>query len=137
MYYTMSAMRSLPFNLVEKSIRSKDFGILSTIAPDGYPHSTGILYAVSQENEVFNLYLLTIKSYKKARNIINNPLVSFVIPFPHHILRFVPASCVQFQGKAEIISFDDKTARMSFSKNKVLRMTLKQAESYGEESIFI
>jgi nitroimidazol reductase NimA-like FMN-containing flavoprotein (pyridoxamine 5'-phosphate oxidase superfamily) len=118
---------------VEEYIRKKDFGILGSISHDGKPHSTGILYGVSPPGEKFYLYILTGKNYKKAKNVAKNPHVSIVIPFPHHILRFIPAPCIQFQAKAEIIPRTDEKARVCFQRNRILRKTLKQA--YENENI--
>jgi nitroimidazol reductase NimA-like FMN-containing flavoprotein (pyridoxamine 5'-phosphate oxidase superfamily) len=128
----MSA-RTLPFELVEDYLRKKDFGILGTVSNDGRPHSTGILYAVSPPGEKFYLYVITGKNYKKTKNILKNPNVSIVIPFPHHILRFVPAPCIQFQAKAEIVERTDEGIRVCFQRNRILRKTLKQA--YEDENI--
>ncbi|MHA2091773.1 MAG: pyridoxamine 5'-phosphate oxidase family protein [Candidatus Kariarchaeaceae archaeon] len=125
------ASRTLAFELVEKHIRKKDFGILGTVS-NSRPHSTGILYAVSPPNQRFLLYIVTGMNYKKAKNIIENPNVSFVIPFPHHILRFVPAPCIQFQAVAEIIETYDREVRLCFQKNRILRMTLKQADALDD-----
>lgn len=115
------------FEFIEKQIRKKTFGIISTIDQKGHSHSTGIVYGVTPSKSKFALYILTDRKYKKVRNIEKNNSVSFVIPFPHHILRFVPASCVQFQGKAEILPYSDKEAQDSFTAGpKIIKMNLKQ-----------
>ena len=117
----------IKFDFVEKQIRKKTFGILSTISPKGRIQSTGILYGVSQPDSKFSLYLMTSKNYKKVENIKNNPNISFLIPFPHYFLRFVPDSCVSFQGKAEIKPPDDPEGKKAFSKKLILKMNLEQA----------
>lgn len=115
------------FEFIEKQIRKKMFGIISTIDQNGRSHSTGIVYGTAPSKSKFALYILTHRNYKKVKNIEENNSVSFVIPFPHHILRFVPASCVQFQGTAEILPFSDKEAQESFNAgSKILKMNLKQ-----------
>lgn len=106
---------SRTFDLIEKYIRKKTFGILSTVSPRGRAHSTGILYGVSPLESKFSLYLITLKEYVKVRNIMSNPYISFVIPFPHHYLRFVPSSCVYFQGIAKIVSFDNPEPQKVFN----------------------
>jgi len=118
---------------VEEYIRKKDFGILGSMSSTGRPHSTGILYAVSPPEQKFVLYIITGKKYRKTKNIIKNPNVSIVIPFPHHILRFIPAPCIQFQAKAEIVARTDEEVRACFQRNRILRKTLKQA--YDNENI--
>jgi len=122
------------FNFVESEIKKKTFGILSTIDQNGHSHSTGILYGVAPSSSKFALYVLTDRNYKKVKNIENNNSVSFVIPFPHHILRFAPSSCIQFQGTAKIIPFNDKEAQKSFKQgSKVLKMNLKQVPKINEK----
>lgn len=111
---------------LKNEIRKKNYGILSTISKDGRPHSTGILYAVS--DEPFHLLLLTDKSSKKARNISRNPNVSFAIPIPRGFLRFIPPSSVQFQGKAEIIPLSEDVKK-AFSMSLVLRQTFSSAKA--------
>ena len=34
-----------PFDYVEKQLRKKNFGILTTVTPEGRPHSVGVVYA--------------------------------------------------------------------------------------------
>ena len=129
------------FEFIEKQIRKRSFGIISTIDKSGLSHSTGIVYAIASPKVQFALYILTHRNYKKVKNIEINDSVSFVIPFPHHILRFVPSSCVQFQGKAEILPFSDKDALESFnSGSKILKMNLKEVtkrNDKGEGVVFI
>ena len=129
------------FEFVEAEIRKKTFGILSTIDQKGKSHSTGIIYAISPPGSKFSLYILTERTYKKVRNIQHNSSVSFVIPFPHHLLRFVPSSCVQFQGTAEILPFEDQETQQSFKTGKkMLTMSLEQAikeDPTGENVVFI
>jgi nitroimidazol reductase NimA-like FMN-containing flavoprotein (pyridoxamine 5'-phosphate oxidase superfamily) len=129
------------FEFIEAEVRKKTFGILSTIDQDGRSHSTGIIYAISPPGSKFSLYILTDRTYKKVKNIQQNSSVSFVIPFPHHLLRFVPSSCVQFQGRAEILPYEDSEAQEAFKiGKKMLAMNLKQAikeDPGGEYTVFI
>lgn len=62
---------------------------------------------------------------KKARNIACNPNVSFTIPLPRRFLTFMPPNCVQFQGTAHIIPFEDEDATAAFNGSLVLRESLK------------
>lgn len=125
-----------PFSFVEAQLRKKNFGVLSTINPRGSLQTTGILYAVSPPGAPFRLYLLTEASYLKARNISRNPEVSFLVPYPHHLLPFVPASCISFSGTADILPMEDPEGREAFTANRMLRMNLAEADSM-EEGIFI
>jgi general stress protein 26 len=126
--------KKLTFEFVENKMRKKTFGILSTIDQKGHSHSTGIIYAVAPPNSKLALYVLTDKNYKKVKNIKSNSSVSFVIPFPHHLLRFVPASCIQFQGTAKILPFDNEVAQESFrSGSKILQMNLNEINNIGTD----
>jgi hypothetical protein len=118
-----------PFAFIEAQLRKKTFGVLSTLSPSGSLQTTGILYAVSPPGAPFRLYLLTEASYLKARNIARNPEVSFLVPYPHHLLPFAPASCISFSGTAEILPMDNPEGREAFGANRMLRMNLEEADS--------
>lgn len=125
------------FSFVEKQIRKKTFGILTTINEDGTPHTTGILYGVSPPSSKFALYCLTSKRYKKVRNIKNNPNISFLIPFPHHYIRIAPSSTVTLDGKADLITLNDSDMRNIFSKKRILRLIIKQTEDKDPLTTFL
>ena len=131
-----SVMAPFPFAYVEKQLRKKSFGILTTVTPQGRPHSVGVVYAVAPPDLPFSLYLISRPVLKKARNIRNNPNVSFVVPFPHYLVRLIPPSCVQFQGKAEPIPFEDPIAIKSFQSSIVLRRSLLHSVELGESIFF-
>jgi hypothetical protein len=73
---------------------------------------------------------------KKAKNIKRNPNVSFVLPFPHHVLSPLPKLYIQFQGKAEIISIDNPEAYRAFQRSIVRRSSMKHSLKLGD-SVFI
>lgn len=126
------------FEYVEKLLRTKNFGILSTITDTSHPHSVGVVYATSpQSAQSFSLYLLSRMTLKKVKNISNNPNVAFVVPFPHYIMRMIPPACIQFSGKAELISFEDTIARRAFQSSIVLRRSIMHNLSLGGENKFI
>lgn len=116
-----NVMAPFSFEYIEKNLRKKTFGILSSVSPEGKPHSVGVVYGVAPPNSPFSLYILSRPVLKKSRNMIKNPNISFVVPFPHYLLRFVPPSCVQFQCIAEQIPIDDP----SFQKFDCLTAKLK------------
>ena len=127
-----------PFEYVEKLLRTKNFGIFSTVTDTGQPHSVGVVYATSPPSaHSFSLYLLSRIKLKKVKNISNNPNVSFVVPFPHYIMRMIPPACIQFSGKAKLISFEDAIARRAFQKSIVLRRSIIHNLSLGGENTFI
>ncbi len=102
------------------------------------PQTTGVLYGVSKPDSPFTLYILTSKNYKKTKNIQNNANISFVIPFPHHILRFVPSSTITINGNAEIISINSTEILDVFSKKRILRLITKEIDPRSDdEYIFI
>ena len=117
------------FSFIEKEVRNKTFGILTTINKDGSPHMTGVLYGVSPKSSEFALYITTSSKYKKTKNIVINPKVSFIIPFPHHFLRFVPSSTVAFNGEAEIVSFENDEILNVFSQKRILNMVTANLNS--------
>lgn len=47
------------FVLVERTLRRQTFGTLSTVADNGRPHATGVVYAVSPRGEPLMLYVTT------------------------------------------------------------------------------
>lgn len=116
------------FSFVEKKVRKKTFGVLTTINRDGTPHTTGILYGVSPPSSKFALFSVTSKKYKKVRNLERNPSISFLIPFPHYYIRFAPASIVTFQGTIDFIPVDDPVLLDIFSKKRILRLVVKQIQ---------
>lgn len=124
------------FSFVEAQLRSKTFGVLCTQSPGGSLQATGILYGVSPPGSRLRLYLVTGRSYLKVRNISRNPEVAFLVPYPHHLLRFAPASCISLQGTAEIVSLDDPEGREAFATGRILRDNLRHADSM-EEAVFI
>ncbi|SRR5215204_1464314 len=124
------------FDYVEKQLRKKNFGILATVTPEGRPHSVGAVYAMAPPDQQFCLYLITRPMLKKARNIRDNPNVSFVVPFPHYLFRSIPPRCIQFQGKAELLPIDDPIVVKAFQSSIVLKRSMEHSLRLGE-SIFI
>ncbi len=85
---------------------------------------------------LFSLYLITRPILKKAKNIRENPNVSFVVPFPHYFFHLIPPSCIQFQGKAEILPSNDPLALKIFQSNRVLKSSLEHTRILGEPIFF-
>ena len=124
------------FSFVEAQLRRKTFGVLSTQSPGGSLQTTGILYGVSPPDSKLRLYLVTERRFLKVRNISRNPEVAFLVPYPHHFLPFVPASCISLQGTGEIVPVDDPEGREAFAAGRILRDNLKQTASM-EGAVFI
>jgi nitroimidazol reductase NimA-like FMN-containing flavoprotein (pyridoxamine 5'-phosphate oxidase superfamily) len=125
------------FNLVEREVRKKTFGVLSVVDFKDRPHATGIIYAVSDPKDDFALYLVTLAKSAKVRYIKRNSNVSFLVTFPHYYLRFIPASTVMFRGIADIISLDDERARTAFAQKRMTRMNLKVDPQIQNDSVVI
>jgi general stress protein 26 len=117
--------KKFDFPFIEKQIRSKTFGILNTINPNNSPQSSGILFGVSKPGDPFCIYLKTFKTFRKTKNIQSNPNVTFVIPVPHHILRFIPSSTIMIKGQAELVSTDSEEVIEAFNEKRILRMILQ------------
>lgn len=126
------------FSFIVREIRKKTFGILNTLNSDGTPHTTGILYGVSKPDTEFALYLLTSKKYKKLRNIQNNPKISFIIPFPHHHLRFVPSGTITLNGIAKLVPLNSRDIIEIFSEKRILKLIIANINfEKNEELVFI
>lgn len=103
----MNASSTVTFDRVVSELRRRDFGVLSTASPDGRPHSTGVVYGVTPRSRPLQLYVMTRRQLRKARNASENPNVSFVVPLTRRLLWFLPPPCIQFQGRAELLERDD------------------------------
>lgn len=102
------------FGTVLKELRRRHFGVLSTVTKDGRSHSAAVFYSVSPSTRPLEVFVMTRTKLKKARNIMNNPNISFVVPLNRRLLSFVPPPCIEFQGQAEIIDWKDETALAAF-----------------------
>lgn len=131
------SIREVPFNKIIKKIRKNKFGFLGTVTPEGRPHVAGVMYALSPPGEKISLYIMTGTDVKKTKNIRKNPNITFAIPFPHYIIRFAPDFCIQFQGKAEILPFNDPKAQDAFNQKRLMRRMLKKISLDTQDEIII
>ena len=127
----------LTFAQVEAAVRSKTFGVLTTIDTKGRPHSTGVLYGVAPPSSPFALFILTLESYVKTRNVRSNPNVSLVVTFPHRILSVVPASCVTFRGPAVVVPVDDHGGMWALDQQRILRDNVTSLRSVDGLAVFL
>ncbi len=130
------AKKEITFEYIEEQVRKKTYGVLTTIDKKGRPHSTGMIYGVSPPASKFSLYMLTGDNYVKTKNVQRNPLVSLVINFPHHWIRFAPDSYVMFRGTAEIVPYDNSDGRWAFQQSRIGRMNLS-TDSGEQKVVFI
>jgi hypothetical protein len=91
-------LRSPDPDRVRKAIDKRSFATLATTSPAGRPHVAGVLYEAVDDT----LYVSTMRSSRKARNIAANPNVAVVVPIRR--LPVGPPSTVQFQTTAEILA---------------------------------
>ncbi len=129
------SIRTLPFDFVEKQIRKKKFCFIGSVDSNGNPHSAGVMYSVSPTLKKFRMYIMTGATVRKTRNIKQNHRVSISIPYSHHLMRFAPDFCIQFQGTAEIVPFSDDGAQEAFRSNMLMKMMLEKISSNPEEHV--
>jgi general stress protein 26 len=72
----------IAFEGVEKALRQRTFGTLSTLTEQGAPHATGVVYAVSARDVPLILYVTTRTTTRKVRNIRTHADIAFVVPVP-------------------------------------------------------
>jgi hypothetical protein len=102
------ASRQVTFELVLSHLRKHHFAVLSTSDADGKPHAAGVNYGVSGQGGDFAIYVMTRKHLLKARNIVQNPDVSLVVPLTRRLLWFLPPPTIQLHGCAEILAWTDE-----------------------------
>lgn len=106
---------------VRRAIRSRSFAMLSSVSAAGFPHAAGVAYVPVDDD----LYVHTMRSSRKARNIAADDRVGVVIPVRK--LPVGPPFTVQFQGRADIVAMDSPTIRPLLDAG-----TLKKITSHGE-----
>lgn len=124
--------RPLTFDRVVRELRQRDFGVLSTVTPEGRPHSVGVVYSVALPGRPFRLYVMTRRRLRKARNLVEKPNVSFVVPLTRRLLWFIPPPCVQFQGRAEVMDRDDPGGVETFRSFAMGRRILSMYEAFAK-----
>lgn len=104
------------FDEIDRAVRRRTFGTLSTMDRRGAPHATAVIYAVSPPDQPLTLFVTTRSTTAKVHHIREHPEVAFVIPVPHRLPVF-PPSAVQFQGLATILEANDTAAIDAFQKS--------------------
>jgi len=85
---------------VRRRIEHRSFAVLATTSPAGFPHAAGVVYDAVDTH----LFVHTLRSSRKARNIVDNPRVAVVVP--DRRLPVGPPFTVQFQATAEVLDMD-------------------------------
>lgn len=86
---------------VRNAVHSRSFATLSTVSSAGFPHAAGVIYVPVGDD----LYVHTMRSSRKARNVAADARIGVVIPVRK--LPVGPPFTVQFQGRAEVLDMDD------------------------------
>lgn len=84
-----------------KAIARRSFCTLATSSATNRPHVAGVLYVADDGV----LYVSTLRTSRKARNVVANPEVFLCIPVRR--LPVGPPSTVQFAATAEVLATDD------------------------------
>lgn len=109
---------------VHRAIEKRAFATLATTSPAGRPHVAGVLFETVDNV----LYVNTLLTSRKARNVLANPHVAVVVPIRR--LPIGPPSTVQFQAGASVLDPDDPQIR-----HLVAGGHLKSITSHGELDI--
>jgi len=83
----------------------RSFATLATTSVRGRSHVAGVLYEIVDDV----MYVSTLRSSRKARNVASNPYVGVVVPIRR--LPVGPPSTVQFQTEATVLGTDDAEIR--------------------------
>jgi hypothetical protein len=86
---------------IRAAIAKRSFATLATTSPAQRPHAAGVLYA----NVDGVLYVSTLRSSRKARNLAANPHVFVSIPV-RRVPFGAPPSTIQFAATAEVLPVD-------------------------------
>lgn len=86
---------------VEKAISTHSFCTVATVSTNLRPHVAGVVY----DSTGTRLYVHTMRSSRKARNIAAHPYVAVTIPVRK--LPVGPPFTITFQGTAEVLDMDD------------------------------
>jgi len=85
---------------VRRAIAANTFATLATTSPQGRPHVAGVIY----DSVAGELWVNTMRSSRKARNVASNRHVAVCIPVRK--LPMGPPYTLQFQATAELVDMD-------------------------------
>ena len=83
------------------AVRRRRFAVLATASATGRAHSAGVLYQLAGGQ----LWVSTLESSRKARNVAANARVALTVPVRR--LPFGPLASVQLQATAAVVPVDD------------------------------
>jgi general stress protein 26 len=90
---------------ITKILARGSFCVLATTSAAGHSHAAGVVFDWADSS----MYIHTMRSSRKARNIADNPHVAIVVPARR--LPVGPPFTVQFQATAAIVSMTDAIIR--------------------------
>jgi Pyridoxamine 5'-phosphate oxidase len=86
---------------ITKVLSRRSFCVLATTSPSGNSHAAGVMFEWADAA----MYVHTMRSSRKARNVTANPSVGIVVPTRR--LPVGPPFNVQFQATATLMPMDD------------------------------
>lgn len=95
----------IPADDVIRVIAKRSFATVATTSPAGWPHVAGVVYDSVVGRTGPELWIHTMRSSRKGRNVAANPRAAVCIPFRR--LPAGPPFTVQFQADAELVAMDD------------------------------
>jgi len=110
-------VHTLDARTVLQTIGKRTFATVATTSPEGWPHAAGVLYAMSGDA----LYVSTLRSSRKARNILTNPKVAVSVPVRRAPVG--PPSNVSFQTTARVLDLDDPELRAAAASGDLKAIT--------------
>lgn len=118
---TDQAPLTLDAEFIREAIAKRSFATLATTSDEGWPHAAGVLYATSGDA----LYVSTMGSSRKARNIRSNPKVAVTVPVRRAPVG--PPSTILFQTTARVLDLEDPGLRSAAASGD-----LKAVTGHGE-----
>ena len=106
---------------IRQLLSKRSFATLATTSPAGRPHAAGVLYELVDDA----IYINTLRSSRKGRNIEANPHVGFGVAVRR--LPVGPPSSIHFQAEAELLATDHPDI-----KSLVADGLLKSLTGHGE-----
>jgi hypothetical protein len=98
---------------IARILARRSFCILATTSAVGNSHAAGVVFDWADDS----MYIHTMRSSRKARNIADNPHVAIVVPVRR--LPVGPPFTVQFQATAAILSMNGAAIRSLLAERKL------------------
>lgn len=106
---------------IERLLERKSFCTLSSVSPAGRPHAAGVISCYVDGE----LWIHTMRSSRKARNIAAHPWVGVCVPVRK--LPVGPPFSISLQAPAELVAMDDPRTLQHLKAGR-----LKKVSGHGE-----